>query len=283
MGNRVSWQQPVREGWASDTWSKRVGSVHVSGHRYRAAERAPVRERSNARFSLILAGGYREFGDGVDRQLWAPQASFTPAEAVDEVHTGATGAQALCVELTPDWWEGLGWGGRMAELPARTVNSLPLWRLYWSLWNSRTPEVVVRESLAALAGELVVADAQSSTVPAWLTQVARRIESDFRSRFTVQALAKEVGVHPFHLGRTFKAHYGCTISRRVTRLRLEYSMRLLAEDEDPVSAIAYRAGFADQSHLTRELKKATGWTPGAFRIWARRHLRWVPEAQGERA
>jgi AraC-like DNA-binding protein len=33
----------------------------------------------------------------------------------------------------------------------------------------------------------------------------------------------------------------------------------------PLSQVAYAAGFADQSHLTRTFRRATGYTPGLYR------------------
>jgi len=41
-------------------------------------------------------------------------------------------------------------------------------------------------------------------------------------------------------------------------------MRLETGDEG-ISAIALRAGFADQSHFTRTFKRHTGLTPQAYR------------------
>jgi AraC-like DNA-binding protein len=47
--------------------------------------------------------------------------------------------------------------------------------------------------------------------------------------------------------------------------RVELAKRALVESRETVSAIAAELGFADQAHLTRVFRDATGWTPAAFR------------------
>ena len=49
------------------------------------------------------------------------------------------------------------------------------------------------------------------------------------------------------------------------RVRVERALRLLAEGELPVSAVALEAGFANQSHLSVWMRRIVGTTPGAFR------------------
>jgi AraC family transcriptional regulator len=48
-------------------------------------------------------------------------------------------------------------------------------------------------------------------------------------------------------------------------LRLLHAVRLLEESEMPLVEVAADAGFADQSHLTRNLKRRIHATPGAVR------------------
>jgi AraC family transcriptional regulator len=40
---------------------------------------------------------------------------------------------------------------------------------------------------------------------------------------------------------------------------------LLVDTRESIAAIAHRCGFADQSHLTREFRRVTRETPGAYR------------------
>jgi AraC family transcriptional regulator len=51
----------------------------------------------------------------------------------------------------------------------------------------------------------------------------------------------------------------------VRRLRVERARADLEKSRDSLSAIALRHGYADQSHFTREFRRATGLTPAAYR------------------
>jgi transcriptional regulator GlxA family with amidase domain len=39
---------------------------------------------------------------------------------------------------------------------------------------------------------------------------------------------------------------------------------LIASSSMPLSAVAFQAGYADQSHLNRSFRAGTGLTPGAY-------------------
>jgi AraC-like DNA-binding protein len=42
----------------------------------------------------------------------------------------------------------------------------------------------------------------------------------------------------------------------------------MTSNDDPLSLVSYTAGFADQAHMCRVFRAATGVTPGAFRALA---------------
>jgi AraC family transcriptional regulator len=83
---------------------------------------------------------------------------------------------------------------------------------------------------------------------------------------SLSEIAHEVGLHPSHVARTFRAHYGESIGEHGRRLRLEWAAERLVGSEEGLAAIAALAGFADQSHFTREFKRRYGVTPGRYRL-----------------
>jgi AraC-like DNA-binding protein len=96
--------------------------------------------------------------------------------------------------------------------------------------------------------------------------------SRFRERLSLASLAAASGVHPTHLARAFRKHYGCTVGELQRELRVEYAMQRMSAGDTP-GAVAADAGFADQSHLTRTFRALAGNTPAAFRRAARRVTR----------
>lgn len=101
--------------------------------------------------------------------------------------------------------------------------------------------------------------------PGWLERVRQLLHDRFREKLGLDELAGEAGVHPTHLSRTFAEHFPVGVTGYLRQLRLESARRELADTDDAISRIAHRNGFADQSHLTRALKKATGLTPAVYR------------------
>lgn len=83
----------------------------------------------------------------------------------------------------------------------------------------------------------------------------------------VAELARAAGLSPAHFARAFRARTGVAPHAWLATLRLERALDLLRRPGSaPVLAeVAAAAGFADQAHMTRELRRATGLTPGALR------------------
>jgi AraC-like DNA-binding protein len=82
---------------------------------------------------------------------------------------------------------------------------------------------------------------------------------------TSAELASACGMSVRHFARAFKATMGAPPHRWLLERRVERAKELLAGDNDPISDVALACGFADQSHLTRVFRAATGTSPGAWR------------------
>ncbi len=104
--------------------------------------------------------------------------------------------------------------------------------------------------------------------PAWLARVEQIVHDRFREPLRVDEIAREVGVHPVHLGRVFRQHKRLPLARYIRALRIEWAAEQLRSSDASLAAVALRAGFADQSHFTRAFKRHIGRTPGQFRALA---------------
>jgi len=103
--------------------------------------------------------------------------------------------------------------------------------------------------------------------PAEAGAVARRarelIFSSYLDDITAGDLAAVTGCSRFGVHRAFKLAYGMAPSDYQRQLRLRAARRLIAQGQ-PISEAAARAGFADQSHLSRWFSRCYGVTPGAY-------------------
>lgn len=102
--------------------------------------------------------------------------------------------------------------------------------------------------------------------PIWLRRAKRLLAARFASPPSIGGLARGLGISPDHLARTFKRHYGMGIYEYVRTLRVQWCCWALLEAPDRgLADLAAIAGFADQSHLTREFQRIRGITPGRLR------------------
>jgi len=101
--------------------------------------------------------------------------------------------------------------------------------------------------------------------PPWLRRVRDRIHATYASPVRIAELASEASVHPVYLVRAFRKRFGVPPASYVRSLRLAAAARSLVDSETPLSEVATRSGFADQSQFTRHFTRFAGQSPGAFR------------------
>lgn len=88
------------------------------------------------------------------------------------------------------------------------------------------------------------------------------------SHITMDELSKVSGREKWSLSRDFRALFGTSPYRYLTMRRLSLAKHFMSKgDSIPMSAVA--AGFTDQSHMTKQFKKAFGITP---KQWLSKHL-----------
>jgi AraC-like DNA-binding protein len=80
---------------------------------------------------------------------------------------------------------------------------------------------------------------------------------------SVRSLAEIAGLSPYYLVRVFHKYVGIPPHQYRRNLRVLWARKLLKAGE-PISEVAYRTGFCDQSHLNRCFRAALGVTPGRY-------------------
>jgi AraC family transcriptional regulator len=126
-------------------------------------------------------------------------------------------------------------------------------------------------TIEGLTLELIAETSRRSTrksepkPPLWLRRAREILDERFDENLTLVALSESVGVHPVHLAREFRRFYRLTVGDYVRKRRIEVACRQISDTDFPFSEIALAAGFFDQSHFARTLKKFTGMTPSEYR------------------
>lgn len=98
-----------------------------------------------------------------------------------------------------------------------------------------------------------------------LLRVEELVREGLASNLSLDDMASAAKVSRFHFARSFKSSTGQTPYQFVLSQRIERAKTLLLQGRLSLREIAQETGFADQSHLTRHFRRATGTTPRGFR------------------
>jgi transcriptional regulator GlxA family with amidase domain len=101
--------------------------------------------------------------------------------------------------------------------------------------------------------------------PRMLQRVLEYLDDHLEGGVSLQELASVAGLSTSHFVRSFKRSLGVTPRDYLLECRVRRAQALLARTDLPVSEIARRCGFADQSHCTRLFRERMGVTPRKYR------------------
>ena len=119
----------------------------------------------------------------------------------------------------------------------------------------------IAEALAAMEGSI-----RNATPTAHLRAV--RLAHEFLDAHrgavvTSAALEAVTGMSRYALARHFRVCLGTSPYRYLLMRRLDHARKLIRNGA-PLADAALRSGFADQSHMTRQFKRAYGLSPGRW-------------------
>ncbi len=96
-------------------------------------------------------------------------------------------------------------------------------------------------------------------------EAALWIEAHSHREIELEDIARQAGISPFHFLRSFSSVLGVTPHQYLLRSRLRRAARYLADDDKPVTDVAYDVGFNDLSNFVRTFHRAAGVSPLKFR------------------
>lgn len=245
--------------------------LRVTEARFPADLHLEFHEHDRPSLVVMLAGRMDDELSGRVRECPPSSVLVEPAGARHANRFGPIGGRVLVVQPPVD----LGPMPRSVAALFSDVHhaSAPaVARLGWRISDElREPDDLTPMLASGLAHEMIafVCRAGESrrrpSPPRWLSTVEDLVHDSFAGPISVEALAASVGVHPVHLGRTFKRYNGMALGEWVRRLRLEDALVRLARSEAPIADVAAAAGFADQSHLSRVMQRRLGVAPAEYR------------------
>jgi len=140
-------------------------------------------------------------------------------------------------------------------------------RLFECLTASRPDRLARDENLLRCVVHLLrqhgKARSPSSGRTPCVAKAVQRLDSDTETSVSLAELAALSGVSRFQLLRGFSREIGITPHAYLVQRRVLRAKQFLADGQTPAEA-ATRAGFADQSHMTRAFVRQFGVTPSRY-------------------
>jgi AraC family transcriptional regulator len=97
-----------------------------------------------------------------------------------------------------------------------------------------------------------------------LAAVIAYIDANPTTNLSRRELAGVAGISASYLTVLFKRAMGISVHQYVMRSRIDHAMRLLSRGEMRLCEVAQEAGFTDQSHMARCMRRLVGITPATF-------------------
>lgn len=248
-----------------------VGAFRVTEAFFPPEIELPRHVHERAIFGIMLEGGFDDIFPSRTYRCDAGKVFTEPAGDRHANRIFRTGAEVLVIQPDPGRMDEVGPAAALFERihhfsHGRMVQAARALRR--ELGSTDDAAFLARQ---ALIYEIIATGARTDEnggkggPPPWLETVRDVVHDRFQDSLRIADVAAEVDLHPAHVARVFRAHHRMTIAEYIRMLRLDWAATQLSRSEEPLSAIALRAGYADQSHFTRAFKRRTGLTPAQYR------------------
>ena len=98
-----------------------------------------------------------------------------------------------------------------------------------------------------------------------LKNVLSFIEERIATELLLEDIAQIAGVGPSYLQTLFRNALGVSVHQYVIQRRVERARGLLQDENLSLADVAYAAGFSDQSHMARHMRRILNFTPRSLR------------------
>ena len=233
--------------------------------------------------AVVLAGSF-QYRSRTGHALMTPGSLMlgSPGQCFECGHEHADGDRCVafwyeadCFErLTPD----LGLGDHQhfgvpripplrALAPVVATSAANLTDMRHVPWNEVGVELAARA--VSLAFGVTARYRAPINAEARVTRLVRSVDRSPDRPFTLDKMAQDAGVSPYHFLRTFERLTGVTPHQYVLRARLREAALQLVSRADTILDIALQCGFGDVSNFNRAFRAEFGLSPRAYRLRSR--------------
>jgi AraC-like DNA-binding protein len=125
-------------------------------------------------------------------------------------------------------------------------------------------ELLISEAIYSIL--MTIAGVVKKTVaPDFINNVSAYADRNIFENIDLNTFSEYFNYSPYHFCRIFNKFFGTTPMRYIRQKKVEMSLLLLSHTNTPISEIAARLGFTDQSHFNKTFKHFQGVSPLEFR------------------
>ncbi|MFD7572762.1 helix-turn-helix domain-containing protein [Streptomyces sp. NPDC059810] len=239
--------------------SGRLPGISMAGFRHRAPESVDIAMVAHPSITLLvdLSGGGGLVHRTPGREV---RGSAVTGLLPGDLRAGGRASECLQIRLDPAAAAAV--LGMTTELTGAVVSLADVWGREAARTEDRLRAAASWDERFTIAADLI--GRRLDTRPPVAPEVAfawRRMRTS-RGRARVEGLADEVGWSRKRLSARFRSQLGITPKRAAQLVRFDHAARLLAAGH-AAAGVAAESGYADQSHLHREVRSFTGLTPTA--------------------
>jgi AraC family transcriptional regulator len=249
-----------------------VGDLILTAVRYPPGTTLAPHRHEPAALIQVLEGDYHEAFQSRSFSLSRGHQLFRPANAVHSDLIGNRGASCFLIQFTPAWLENIGQYGSFCERPVMTppVQTDRLVASIYRQWHIQDPaaELMIEGLALELSAQLIRSTDQLVThhPPSWLRRVREYVYDQPTEEHRLQSLALTAHVHPVHLCREFRRHYGQTVGDFIRQRRVEVAAEQIAlHSDEGLTDIAINSGFASHAHFSTVFRQVMGISPSQYR------------------
>jgi AraC family transcriptional regulator len=252
--------------------SVETGIAIVSEVRFPAGSVVPAHTHARTIVGVMLDGAFESAIAGRRLSCRVDTAWIEPRGERHANDIGRSGARVLAIQPNHDRDDLFAPLAPMLE-DVRLIETAGLRadarRLSRELGSADPFSALTIDSLVVLmlssAARLSTRERFHSGPPRWLLRARDALRAQFAQPPRLDELGRIAGVSVSHLTHSFRKHFHTTPGEYVRHVRLHWAADELAATDRPLSEIAHAAGYCDQSHFTRELRRAFGVAPGEYR------------------
>lgn len=244
----------------------RVGGFRLVEYSYLSQVSVSNHYHDWASVHLVRTGEVHETYVGRQRHARPGDALYYAAGAAHKTSLPA-GSRVFHVAFSPRM--GFGFTSEFAEREPQgihaSVSAIAVRLLAEHQRGASGSQLILESTLVELMSVLYARPEKPDLEPAWLPRVLDLIHASPARPVSIAVLAQQAGVHPCHLVRSFRLRLGCTPGHYLRAIRLQEAVRRISGSHDCISAIAHQLGYADQSHLCRDMTRYFRLPPARLR------------------